>query len=179
MKTLFLATLLLFSKTYQEDNPKKVSIDLFPQNYQETILTNLNGQTLKFSDAREKVIFVNFWQSLWGPCRDEIPSLGILAKKLENEKNIVFIFISDENPQKLREVLKNRKDEWQNFYTITSGSTLPMLERRLVPTTYIFERDNKSGNKYIGGFNWDTKEMIDALTEFAKEKPAPWGGFLY
>lgn len=166
MKAFLLALILplLF-----ENNPVKITVNLFPKDYKEIVLKNLNHQEIKFSDQKGKVLFINFWHSGWRACLEELPSLGSLAKKLAGEKSIIFIFISDENPKKLREVLKSRKDEWQNFYTIIGGSALSMLDRKLVPTSYIFHRDNKNGYKYVGGFNWDTPEMIKTLTEFARE----------
>ena len=64
MKMMFLATLLLFSNLYQNNNPEKVSLSRpLAQKYKEVVLTNLNGQKLKLADCKNKVVFVNFWQS--------------------------------------------------------------------------------------------------------------------
>lgn len=70
------------------------------------VLTDLRGNQFNFAKYKGKVIYVDFWASWCGPCRQEFPfSKKIHASLTEKQKkNIVFLYISiDENP-----------DNWKN-----------------------------------------------------------------
>jgi len=43
--------------------------------------TSLTGTTIKLSSYRGKTVVLNFWGSWCPPCRDEAPTLGVLAQQ--------------------------------------------------------------------------------------------------
>ena len=56
----------------------------------------LNGQTVKLSGLRGKVVLVDFWASWCEPCKKELPLLGTLAQKLKAKGiEIVTVNIDD------------------------------------------------------------------------------------
>jgi peroxiredoxin len=56
------------------------------------------GQTVKLSDYRGKVVLVNFWASWCGVCKTEKKSLARFARKLEGEDFVVLSLASDTDP---------------------------------------------------------------------------------
>lgn len=52
--------------------------------------TTYDGETMKLSDLRGKVVIMNFWASWCGPCRDEAPALKNVADRYANEDVVVL-----------------------------------------------------------------------------------------
>jgi thiol-disulfide isomerase/thioredoxin len=56
-------------------------------------LTNLEGNKIKLSDYKGKMVVLDFWATWCGPCRASFPNMQKLVTKYKN-KNIEFFFIN-------------------------------------------------------------------------------------
>ncbi len=66
-------------------------------------LTTFDGQSLKLSDLKGKVVMINFWASWCGPCKDEAPALQATWDAYKSRGDVVFIGIAyaDNGPRSL------------------------------------------------------------------------------
>ena len=55
-----------------------------------------DGQTIKLSDYRGKVVFLDFWTTWCGPCRMEMPHIQKLHDEMKAAGDVVFIGASNE-----------------------------------------------------------------------------------
>src|SRR4030042_3419347 len=56
-------------------------------------LKDLNGKKVEIKQFKEKIIFLNFWATWCGPCKEEMPGLEVLHQQFK-EKNFVLLTIS-------------------------------------------------------------------------------------
>ncbi|OHB80468.1 MAG: hypothetical protein A2Z25_03750 [Planctomycetes bacterium RBG_16_55_9] len=101
---------------------------------------DVDGQTHKLSDYRDKDLLVVFWATWCPACNAEIPHLIELRKTYAEDK-LAILSISNESP----EVLKDFAAERGLNYTVASlGRTVlpaPFSSVTSIPTTFFIGRD--------------------------------------
>jgi Thiol-disulfide isomerase and thioredoxins len=68
-------------------------------------LVDTKGKKVKLSDFKGKVIYIDFWATWCGPCKQELPHYSKLIEKFKGNKDIVFISIS----------MDDTKEKWLSF----------------------------------------------------------------
>lgn len=53
--------------------------------------TLADGGTLKFSELKGRVVFINYWAEWCKPCRKEIPELNALQKKYSDQVQVLGV----------------------------------------------------------------------------------------
>jgi peroxiredoxin len=70
-------------------------------------LKDMNGKTWTLSELQGKAVVLNFWFTSCPPCNVEMPELNQLVKDYQG-KNVVFLALTFNDSQKVREFLKSR-----------------------------------------------------------------------
>lgn len=133
------------------------------------ILEDFAGHTWKLSSLKGKVVFVNFWATWCKPCRDEMPSMEALNRAM-NGKPFQMLSIVFNDDLSMAEnfarqvgatfpVLANPGPELTSAYMITG-----------VPETFLIDADGILRHKFIGPYNWNTREMRNLVLELFKTK---------
>ena len=124
--------------------PTFPSIDVADYNW---TLKTLDGRDFSMTDAKGRVVFLNWWATWCAPCLAETPSIQRLYEKV-NDHNIVFVVASQEDTTTVSRFVK------ENGYTFPVY-TLPadppaMFKPEIVPTTFILSPDGKVAFKHVG-----------------------------
>ena len=133
-------------------------------------LEDLEGNLVKLSDFKGKIVFLNFWATWCPPCRDEMPHMQAFYEKYKDE-DIVILAV---NPNQVEnQGLNNaeRAEEKARKFIDEHGFTFPVLldrddsvwaiyQQRGIPTNYMIDKEGTVKYLKPGAFG-DVKEMED------------------
>lgn len=124
------------------------------------------GQTVRLSDFRGQVVFLNFWASWCPPCRWEMPDIQRIYEEMGDKvKVIAFAADGTETPEELQAYIK----ELGLTFTVARDGTSEMANRYLVralPTSLFIDRKGVIRVRVEGAIDYDTMvEFIDKASK--------------
>ena len=126
------------------------------------VFTDSRGTLVPADSLKGKVVLVNFWATWCAPCRAEMPSLNSLYKTFKDDKDIMFLFVTeDEEPADAMAYLQANKFEMP-MYT-PSGQPSPAFYTGTLPTTLLFDKSGGLVYKHDGMANYNTSQFISRL----------------
>ena len=155
---VFVARLLAFSPSEIEEPEQQL---LYNYQWQ---LSDLDGNSLNFSDLKGRVILVNSWATWCPPCVAEMPSLQELY--LDYHDKIEFVFVTSDDQEKVHEFLKRKAYTFPSYFE--SSQSPELLSSEKIPTTYIIDAKGKIVVEKTGAANWNsisTRELLDKLIQ--------------
>ncbi len=123
-------------------------------------LTDSSGKTLKLSDLRGTVVFVNFWATWCQPCREEIPSIEKLYSTLKDNPGfrMVTILYRDDYDKAIA-YLKGNKYDFP-VWTDSGERGARAYGVTGVPETYIVDKKGILREKVIGPADWSAPDAM-------------------
>lgn len=133
-------------------------------NPMEFTVTGINGDKLKLSSLRGKVVVLDFWATWCGPCRGQYPLYEEVKKKYKESGDVVFLAINtDEDHSIVKPFLE--QNQWNKSVYFEDG-----LSRQLnvasIPTTMIFDKDGRLTSRMNG---YVPERFVDMLSERIQE----------
>jgi cytochrome c-type biogenesis protein len=125
----------------------------------EIALKDLNGQTVKLSDYKGKVVFLNFWATWCPSCREEMPELNKASQDLAKRKDAVLLEVNltdgvRETTDKVKEYLNKNKFS-MHVLLDTEGKAANDYAITSIPTTFIINRQGQIYDYIVGPTNED------------------------
>jgi thiol-disulfide isomerase/thioredoxin len=129
-------------------------------------LRSIDGQHVRLSDYRGKVVVLNFWATWCAPCAAEIPML-VQAEKYYSPKGVVFIAASVDD-RKSKKSVPNFVDKYNVRFPIwldaTTGDLLKLGLGAAVPATAFVDREGRIVARVEGQMReGDLRERLDWL----------------
>lgn len=127
-------------------------------------LPDLNGATIRFSDFKGKIVFLNFWTTWCPSCRYEMPSLENLHTKFREEDFVVVAIDIQEPATSVKKFFKEYKLTFMALLD-SDGKVADLFGVRSIPTTYILDKQGRIIGGAVGARKWDSKKS-EALFEY-------------
>jgi peroxiredoxin len=162
---LILSTLSFSSEKRREELFLKIGIqpikdDTKAPNF---CLEDLKGKKIELKNFKGKVVFLNFWATWCGPCKEEMPSIETLHQQFK-EKDFVFLTISVdyEGKKPVKEFIEKQRYTFPVLLD-PKCETLDLYKVKGIPTTILIDKNRKMIGKAIGPRNWKSPEAISLL----------------
>ncbi|MFN2309252.1 MAG: TlpA family protein disulfide reductase [Gammaproteobacteria bacterium] len=134
----------------------------------DSVLDDLDSEPYDLREDRGSVVFVHFWASWCGPCREEMPALQRMADTLEREglrialintaedEETVFSFLAEHAPR-LRPLMDR------------DGQVTEAWNPRGLPATFLVDRQGRVRYQALGGRPWDELAYLNFLRRLLDE----------
>lgn len=135
-------------------------------------LESLSGEKVQLSDLKDKIIFLNFWASWCGPCKEEMPSIETLYQCYK-QRDFVFLTISVdyEGPEPVRKFIEKHPYRFPVLLD-PKGKTLDLFEISKIPATLIIDRKGKMIGRVIGPRDWSSPEVFSLVDQMLNDGPS-------
>ena len=101
---------------------------------------SLSGKAIGIGDYRGKVVLLDVWASWCGPCKQELPMLDDMAKRLRGDGVEVLAVSIDQERANLVQFLKARPRWSLTIAHDPQGAIADRLAPEKMPTSYIIDR---------------------------------------
>ena len=121
--------------------------------------------TANIFDGGYEAVLVHFWGTWCAPCEAELPDFLKFVEKLKTNKvRAVLLAVTDED-NKILKFLKRFGELPENVVVVHDkpGKSMLTFGTVKVPETYLFARNGKTLNKYVGPQDWKHKSYLDRM----------------
>lgn len=141
-------------------------------------LADLSGHTHRLSDYRGKIVFLNLWATWCPPCRDEMPSMERLYRRLANTNFAMLAISQDTDPN---ESVRPFVEQFGLSFPILvdrEGNVPPKYGVTGYPETFIIDPNGSVIDHIVGPRNWESEasyryfgDLLAAAGGAAQAKP--------
>ncbi|MCJ9428412.1 TlpA disulfide reductase family protein [Kordiimonas marina] len=151
--------------SYLKGEMAKLSLPEKPVNIGDYRVLIPGERAIRISSLKGKALLVNIWAPWCAPCREEMPELANLQKKLGDDKfEVVAISVGKGSLGEAQDTL----DEWGikglNVYADPSMKIAFELAKGALPTSFIVGADGKVRAMYLGPLKWDGDDAVKLFT---------------
>ena len=117
----------------------------------DTVLVSESGQSVRLSDYRGKVVFVNYWGSWCSPCLQEMESIrGLQAQLADRRNEIAFVFVSAKPSHFQQDAA------WLRQHGIVGASyrQAAAVANQYVPSTFILDPSGAVAQYRTAAVDW-------------------------
>jgi thiol-disulfide isomerase/thioredoxin len=135
-------------------------------------LPDLSGVPFTLAQVDGKVVLVNFWATWCPPCRKEMPALQRLSQRFEGEPFAVLGVNVGENPERIEDFLQSLPVP-PGFPMLLdrSGDAAKAWNVRVVPTTWVVDRETRKVLGTVGEVDYDDPELVEQLRALIEVEP--------
>lgn len=120
---------------------------------------DIDGEEFELEDARGRWIFLHFWASWCGPCKEEMPAIQQLADAITGDSFQIVMINTAEDEDTVFEFLASIGVELNSLMDV-DGQVTEAWKPRGLPTTFLINPAGEVKYQAIGGRDWSKPEYI-------------------
>jgi len=124
---------------------------------------DLDGQPMRLSDYRGKVVVLTFWGTWCGPCMAMVPEERKLVERLAGKPFALIGVNSDNDLAKLKAAIQKEKITWPSFRDSSRGRIAKDWNVRSWPAIYVLDREGIIRYRGLRGSALD--QAVNALLQ--------------
>jgi thiol-disulfide isomerase/thioredoxin len=134
-------------------------------------LEDLDGTPYDIEEDRGSVVFVHFWASWCGPCREEMPAVQRMWNELQKEGLKIALINTAEDEDTLFSFLAAHAPDIRPLMD-ADGQVTEAWKPRGLPATYLVDKQGQVRYQALGGRAWDQPAYVQFLRRLlAEERP--------
>lgn len=120
------------------------------------VLEDLDGNPVALEDLRGEAVFLNFWATWCPPCREELPSMMVLAEQMEGRPFRMVAASQDDSHEELVAFLLEFGVDPSRILVLLDidGEVARRYGTELLPETYLIDGDGTIVAKYANTRDW-------------------------
>jgi thiol-disulfide isomerase/thioredoxin len=132
-------------------------------------LRTLNGQEIRLSDLRGRVVLLDFWATWCAPCREAIPHLISLQKNYrEKGLEVIGMNVDKGDVETVRRFVTSMDIPYP--IALTSEEVSRKYGVSALPTTILIDKEGKIRQKFLGFTSEISKQITSVIVELTQEK---------
>jgi thiol-disulfide isomerase/thioredoxin len=128
------------------------------------------GRIINVADLRGKVVYLDFWASWCGPCRQSFPFMNELHQELAGKGLSIVAVSVDKTADEARGFLAKYPAQFTTALD-TAGGCPKSYELQGMPSSYVIDRKGVVQAVHAGFRNSDKASIRAQLLELLSDKP--------
>lgn len=129
-------------------------------------LKDISGNVFDFNSAKGKVVVINFWATWCPPCIAEMPSMEVLYQKYKNTDDLVFLFVSNEDREKLSEFMAQKNYTFPVYQPINKYPEAFNVSS--IPRTFVISKSGAVVIDKTGPADWSSESVFSTIEDLIK-----------
>jgi thiol-disulfide isomerase/thioredoxin len=127
-------------------------------------LQDIDGETFTLSKNKGRWIFLHFWASWCGPCREEMPAIQRLSDSFQDDKFKIVMINTAEDEDTIFEFLGAINVDLNSLMD-ADGQVTEVWKPRGLPTTFLINPKGEVKYQAIGGREWDNPIYLQFIKQ--------------
>ena len=168
MRLLIIFVLMLSNSFASEaTNIKNLVINKELKSYSDITFLDINNKEFSLNNYKGNLVILNFWATWCAPCKDEMPSLDLLAENPNLDNLKVFpINIGKDTSEKSMNFFKDLEIKNLEIYFDTPNTLAKKFKLRGLPTTIFFNKEGLEFARIIGSIDFVDEKLIKWLSNY-------------
>ncbi len=132
------------------------------------VLLDLNNKKVDINSFKNNVVFVNFWASWCGPCREEMPAMERLYNKYKQRGFVILAINHMEKQEKAKTFMEEMNLTFPALLDM-DGSVSKLFNIYALPSSFFIDKKGRVRGVAYGSRGWDGHGAMEIVEQLLGE----------